>query len=202
MRRDLRDRLLRLIFWSPRRFAAAFVIALVVLGVMFRAATAVRGHHATARAPAPAASSPQPASPSPSPAASSPAAASSTPAAATSPAAPSGTAPPAGRLPLQAGEDFAAAWMTRGAHWLQEIRPDITAGLAARLAAGPQARPPATSITGAPRITRPGTTTAVITVPTNAGPLQVTVVRSGGRWLASAIGLARPGAGPGSGKAR
>jgi hypothetical protein len=168
--------LLTWLLWSPRHAAlaaaATLAAAAAVAWAVPRAGPAAR---TPASAPPPAAATAAARAPAPPPSRPAPAAA---PAAA-----------------VTAGEDFAAAWASPGPGWLARTARYATPQLAARLALAEPALAdmPVTRVTGPARVTARAPGTVTLSVPTDAGPALVTVLRAGGRWLAGAVTLAREG---------
>ena len=94
---------------------------------------------------------------------------------------------------VRVGREFATAWVSHRPGWAAQLRRYATTGLAAQLTAGDHAYLPATAVTGPATAVTVTAGSVTVMVPTNAGPAAVTVVRSGGRWLAAAVHLTRAG---------
>jgi hypothetical protein len=94
---------------------------------------------------------------------------------------------------VAAGEDFTAAWTDHGAGWLARADRYATPQLAAQLAGIRPAMLPATRVTGAAQVTGQAPGTVHLSVPTDAGPVLVTVRLAGSSWLADSVMLARTG---------
>ena len=94
---------------------------------------------------------------------------------------------------VRVGLDFAMAWVSHRPGWAAQLRRYATAGLAAQLSAGDHTYLPATAVTGSATVAGETAGSVTVMVPTNAGPAAVTVVRTGGRWLAAAVHLTRAG---------
>jgi hypothetical protein len=94
---------------------------------------------------------------------------------------------------IRAGREFATAWVSHRPGWATQVRWYATAGLAAQVRAGDHTYLPATAVTGPATAVRETAGSVTVLVPTNAGPAAVTVIRSGGRWLAAAVHLTRVG---------
>jgi hypothetical protein len=73
--------------------------------------------------------------------------------------------------------------------WYTAMQPMVTPGYAQLLADTDPAQIPARAATGSPRLVSADTAVVVADVPTDAGPIRVTVASTGGRWL---IDNARP----------
>jgi hypothetical protein len=104
--------------------------------------------------------------------------------------------PPAKSAPqaaIAAGENFAAAWVSRGADRAALIQAMATPQLAAQLATEDNTLNPATKVTGVPVVTSAEAGLVDLSVPTDAGPAAVSVVQSGGQWLASSVMLEETG---------
>jgi hypothetical protein len=181
--------LLRYLFWSRRRFLAWLTVLLILLGITARiagcSAAGTSGHQAAAQAPSPATA----AAPLPS---ASPAAQVSAPAGSqtsTAPAAP-GPVPPQA---LKAAGQFMTAWVSRDPGRAARIRACATAQLAAAVTGPGAGYAPATALTGPVTVTGQAAGTVSLTVPTNAGPVLLTVRLAAGRWVAAQMMLARAG---------
>lgn len=166
--------LLRVLFWNRWRPIAAAAMCIVVIAVIARAVSGGSHGHPGGGHPRPAAT----------------AARASTHATTPGPAAVTGGPPPAAAV--TAGQRFMTAWVTQGPGWAARIRPYVTARLAAQLGTS-NAGNPATAVTGTPAVTSQSAGTVSFSVPTNAGPVLVTVQDTGGRWLADSVQLARTG---------
>jgi hypothetical protein len=94
---------------------------------------------------------------------------------------------------VRTGREFATAWVSPQRGWARQVRQYANRGLTAQVTAGDHAYLPATAITGPPTVIGETAASVVISVPTNAGPAVVTVVRSGTGWLAAAVHLTRVG---------
>ena len=159
------------VLWTRRSAALAVVLALAAAAAATIAVTTPGGH--ARPSPAAPASGSRPAPPS-RPAVPPP-----------SPPAPSAVpVPPAA---VTAAQQFAAAWASPGAGWLDRVRRYATPRLAAQLAASGDALLPATRVTGPARVTGQGPGTVNLAVPTNAGPALVTVRYAGGAWRADSV---------------
>jgi hypothetical protein len=161
--------------YSPRRLALT-VLAVVAVLV------------AVARVVQPATGSPLRVSVSSSPAA----AISSSPAATATPTVPVTTTPVA-LPPLPRADEGAAEWVAvafvtawadhhAGARWLTGVRRYAHPQLAAELRTVDPRNVPAHRVTGQPGLVDGGGDSAVVRVPTDAGPVTVTVVRSARAW--------------------
>ncbi|MEV6848843.1 hypothetical protein [Actinoplanes sp. NPDC051411] len=122
---------------------------------------------------------------------------------AAAPAAPDGQQPDAGGRAepsaptangaLYAAQTYVRLWarptMNQRA-WYATVRRWVTPAYAQLLADTDPSNVPAHGVTGPPR---PVTSTAAVVVadvPTDAGPIRVTVINTGGRWLVSSAGPA------------
>lgn len=183
---------IRWILWNRRRAYVAAVILVLALGLTTRLiggsdtrTSAAANRHAAAisdsrnagrRAPERAVS------PSASPTVSPSVSPSASPSSAVGP-----------QAAIDAGENFAAAWVSRGPNRAALIQQIATPQLAAQLATEDNALNPATRVTGAPVVASTEHGTVDLSVPTDAGPAAISVVLTGGQWLASSVMLEHTG---------
>lgn len=95
------------------------------------------------------------------------------------------SAPPAPAA-IDAATGYVQAWARPNVDqpaWLAGLQPLVLPAYAPLLADTDPANVAATTLTGAPRAVSSTTDTVVVDVPTDAGPIRVTVVPAGGRWL-------------------
>ncbi|HET7658832.1 MAG TPA: hypothetical protein VFK66_00480 [Oryzihumus sp.] len=71
--------------------------------------------------------------------------------------------------------------------WLHGIQPFLAPSLAKALSSTDPAQVPASAVTGEPRLVRVTATSSVINVPTDGGPVAVTLRGSAGRWKVTDI---------------
>jgi hypothetical protein len=202
---DQRDSLHRARRWvcrTPRRFAFTVLAATVVCILAFRAVFALAAHpahaaaadhpaHTSSAAATPTVKPAQTARPRSTPATPPSPTPTPTPTAKAAPAAGSWQPPAAA---VEAAANFAAAWVTRGPGWGQRIRQYATSTLTGQLSHTDLAANPATKVTGPPHVTGHAHATVHLSVPTDAGPALVTVIRDHrGRWRAESVMLARTG---------
>lgn len=74
--------------------------------------------------------------------------------------------------------------------WYAGVKPLVTAAYGQLLADTDPAHVPAHAVTGSPRPVSSSTAVLVVDVPTDAGPIRVTVVNDGGRWRVATAGPA------------
>jgi hypothetical protein len=99
------------------------------------------------------------------------------------------SAPPAPAA-VDAAATYVQAWARPNLDqpiWFAVLQPLVLPGYAQLLADTDPATVPATSLTGAPRAVSSTTDTVVVDVPTDAGPIRVTVVNSRNRWLVATV---------------
>ncbi|MFE9187854.1 hypothetical protein ACFYMB_31500 [Micromonospora haikouensis] len=92
---------------------------------------------------------------------------------------------------VAAATRFVQAWARSGlpaGRWLAGVQPLAIPAYAEQLTTVDPANVPASRITGPGRVSSAVTNRTEVDVPTDAGVLRVTVVRSGGRWLVATIG--------------
>src|SRR5262249_12939811 len=109
------------------------------------------------------------------------------------PAAQAARAAPAAAV--TAAEKFTAAW-TAGrdtTRWLSRISQYATPRLISRLAVTKPQLLPATHVTGSARVTGQARAAVSLSVPTDAGPVLITVRLLHGRWRADSVMLAWQG---------
>jgi hypothetical protein len=95
------------------------------------------------------------------------------------------SAPPAPAA-IDAATGYVQAWARPTLDqptWLAGLQPLVLPAYAPLLADTDPANVAATTLTGAPRAVSSTTDTVVVDVPTDAGPIRVTVVAANGRWL-------------------
>jgi hypothetical protein len=95
------------------------------------------------------------------------------------------SAPPAPAA-IDAATGYVQAWARPTLDqptWLAGVQPLVLPAYAPMLADTDPANVAATTLTGAPRPVSSTTDTVVVDVPTDAGPIRVTVVAASGRWL-------------------
>ena len=100
-------------------------------------------------------------------------------------------APAAVRLAVR----YVAVWARPGLNreaWHTGVRPLVVGPYAQLLADTDPANVPATAVTGPPRVLSSTTAVVICAVPTDAGPVHVTVVDQDGRWLVATAGPASP----------
>jgi len=179
-----RDELLRWPLWSWRNFSATTAVVLLLLAGLGRVVnTAPVATHRAAGATATASPSttlpPQaPTTPEVTASATTPSTAPPDAAAASDPAA------------TRVATSFVRAWARPGLDqgtWLHGIRPFLAPSLAGALSSTDPAQVPASAVTGEARMLRVTATTTVITVPTDGGPVAVTLHGSAGRWKVTDI---------------
>ena len=181
-----RDEILRWPLWSWRNFsvtAAAVLLLFAGLGRLVHPVPAAKPHSAPVSAsestttpfPAPSASSPTPVGTASSPTTASGGANAST---ATDPAA------------TRVAAGFVRAWaqpeLDQGS-WLAGMRPFVASSLLKTLSSTDPAQVPASTMTGEAKLVHTTATTEVVDVPTNGGPVAVTLLASTGRWKVTDI---------------
>ncbi|MEU8655830.1 hypothetical protein [Actinoplanes philippinensis] len=95
------------------------------------------------------------------------------------------SAPPAPAA-IDAASGYVQAWARPTLDqptWLAGLQPLVLPAYAPLLADTDPANVAATTLNGAPRPVSSTTDTVVVDVPTDAGPIRVTVVAADGRWL-------------------
>lgn len=99
------------------------------------------------------------------------------------------SAPPAPAA-VDAATGYVQAWarptLPRAA-WYSQLTPLVVAEYGQLLADTDPANVPATAVTGAPRVVSASTATVVVDVPTDAGPIRVSVVNRDGGWLVATV---------------
>lgn len=97
---------------------------------------------------------------------------------------------PAADAALLHAQTFVAAWARpdrKPGAWFTGIQKLVTAGYAHLLASTDPANVPARTVTGSPTAVSSTTAVLIADVPTDAGPIRVTVVQAGGRWLVATV---------------
>jgi hypothetical protein len=100
------------------------------------------------------------------------------------------SAPPAPNA-LAVAQSWAAAWVNHpvgmtAAQWLDQLRPYTEPEfLAATMSTIDPRNIQATAVTGPPQVTASYTSSVVVRLPTNSGPLDITVVNTSTGWLVS-----------------
>lgn len=180
-----RDELLRWPLWSWRNFSVTAAAVLLLFAGLGRVAHSGPASNVP-RAPAPASKgTAAPSLPAPSPAASSDTASSPSAASGRADAAVS-TDPAATRV----AAGFVLAWAQPGLDqraWLGGIRPFVAPSLLKTLSSTDPAQVPASTVTGEAKLLRTTVTSEVVEVPTNGGPVAVTLHAAGGRWKVTDI---------------
>ncbi|MBO3736627.1 hypothetical protein [Actinoplanes flavus] len=98
---------------------------------------------------------------------------------------PTSSAPPAPAA-VDAATGYVQAWARPNldqATWHAALQPLVLPAYTPLLGDTDPANVPATTLTGAPRVVSATTDAVVVDVPTDAGPIRVTVVADDGRWL-------------------
>jgi hypothetical protein len=91
---------------------------------------------------------------------------------------------------VDAAVGYVQAWARPNqdqAAWFTALQPLVLPAYAQLLADADPADVPATTLTGAPRVVSSTTDTVVADVPTDTGPIRVTVVNSHDRWLVATV---------------
>jgi len=103
---------------------------------------------------------------------------------------------PAANAALYAAQTYIRLWARPALNqhaWYAAIRPWVTPAYGQLLASTDPANVPAHGVTGPPRPVSSTPTVVVADIPTDAGPVRVTVLNTGGRWL---VATARPATAP------
>ena len=179
---------LRVLFWSRWRPVAAAAVLIIVIAIIARLASGgAHGH-------SPGSGHPRPAATATAPASSPPPAAAAASAAALPSASPQPTVTgPAPVTALAVAAQFMSAWVNHGPGWMSRLRPYASGQLAAQLSNVSPAWIPATAVTGAAAVTSQAPGTVSLAVPTNAGPVLLTLRLIRGQWLADSVMLAQAG---------
>ena len=181
--------LLNWLFWNRRRLYAVAAAIIVVVAIIARLVTGGGGtspHHGVTSRPAARAAAAAVTSAPPAPTAS------PQPSPPLSPAPVTTGAPPPAALTAAAG--FLSAYVSQAADRLARLQSYTSPPLLAQLTQINPEYNPVTAVTGQPTVTSQAPGTVSLSVPTNAGPVLLTVRQStAGQWQVTSVMPARTG---------